>query len=305
MMRFKKALLGFTLLLLGACAGQTPPPEPELVTVAGPTVYQNVPVAVPTPFELPADSKPSKVTANPIAATVQANTDGMVVPNPNDFVGAVYQPPYYKDFWYTLYVAEGDQTDVEFAPGEVLRTAVCPDAGVVFNLTPSTFGPEGAEVDQIHIKARRAGTKMQCTFNTSFGPYRVNVVASKKTKHVALRFLHPGPTLMQIQKTDRRKVDSNYAICGAGSDDRYRLSGDLNEWGLRHGDVMTDGKLTCIKFPSTALANGGPIAFLVDDDGTRRQGNPTTVGNHYVFDGVQKKIELRLGAKTILIEREG
>jgi type IV secretory pathway VirB9-like protein len=131
------------------------------------------------------------------------------------------------------------------------------------------------------------------------------VVASKTTKHVAIRWQHPGPTLMEIAKTDRHKVGTNYAVCGAGSDDRYRLSGDLAEWGLRQGDVSTDGKLTCIKFPATALANGGPVAFLVDEDGTRRQGNPTTIGNHYVFDGVQKKIELRLGAKTVIAEKEG
>jgi hypothetical protein len=168
-MKLRASLLLSTVLALGACAtGQEAPIDRgEPVVVQGPTVYRDVPVAVPTPFELPADAKPSKVTSNPIAATAAANTAGLVVPSPNDFIGTVYQPPYDKDFWYTLYVAEGDQTDVEFAPGEVLRSMSCPDGGVVFNLTPSTFGPEGAEVDQVHIKAKRAGARMQCTFNTT------------------------------------------------------------------------------------------------------------------------------------------
>jgi type IV secretory pathway VirB9-like protein len=305
-MTFRALLLTSSILALGACAtGQEAPPidRGEPVVVEGPTVYQNVPVAVPTPFELPADSKPSKVKSNPVSATVAANTEGLVVPSPNDFIGAVYQPPYDRDFWYTLYVAAGDQTDVEFAPGEVLRSMSCPDGGVIFSLTPSTFGPEGAEVDQVHIKAKRAGARMQCTFNTSFGPYRVRVISGKTTKHVAIRWQHPGPTLVEISHTDRKRVAGNFAICGAGSDDRYKLSGDLAEWGLRQGDVSTDGKLTCIKFPATTLANGGPVAFLVDEDGTRRQGNPSVIGNYYVFDGVQKQIELRLGARAVLAEK--
>lgn len=305
-MKLKALLLTSSLFALGACATESPVVvQGEPVVVAGPTVYRNVPVAVPTPFELPEDSKPGKPKANPEAATVAANAEGLIVPSPNDFIGAVYQPPYDKDFWYTLYVAEGDQTDVEFAPGEVLRSVACPDAGVIFNLTPSTFGPEGAEVDQVHIKARRAGAKMQCTFNTSFGPYRVRVIASKKTKHVAIRWQHPGPTLMQISKTDRNRVQGKFAMCGAGSDDRFKLTGDLEEWGLRQGDVSTDGKLTCIKFPATALANGGPVAFFVDDDGTKRPANPTVMGSHYVFDGLQKRIELRFASKAVLIEKEG
>jgi hypothetical protein len=113
-MKLQGLFMACSVLALGACATvQEPPDRGEPVVVEGPTVYRNVPVAVPTPFELPADSKPSKVKANPIAATVQANAAGMVMPSPNDFIGAVYQPPYDKDFWYTLYVAEGDQTDIE------------------------------------------------------------------------------------------------------------------------------------------------------------------------------------------------
>ena len=306
-MMFKHLLLTSSILALGACAtGQELPPDRgEPVVVAGPTVYQNVPVAVPVPFDLPEDSKPAKVTRNPVTATLNANTEGLVIPSPNDFVGAVYQPPYNKDFWYTLYVAEGDQTDIEFAPNEVLKSMSCPDGGNVITLTPSSFGPDGAEVDQIHVKSKRAGAKMQCTFNTSVGPYRVRIIANRTTKHVAIRWIHDAPTLIQVSHTDRAKVKTDFAMCGAGSDDRYRLSGDLAEWGLRQGDVSTDGKRTCIKFPPTALASGGPVAFLVDEDDTRRQGNPTVMGSHYIFDGVQKKIELRLGAKTVMIEREG
>ncbi|QQP94032.1 TrbG/VirB9 family P-type conjugative transfer protein (plasmid) [Skermanella sp. TT6] len=305
MMRVKMALLGSTMLALSACAMGQEPPAPELVTVAGPTVYQNIPVAVPTPFELPADSKASTKKANPIQATVRANEAGLVVPDPNDFAGAVYQPPYYRDFWYTFYVAEGDQSDIEFAEGEVLKSMSCPDGGVVFNLTPSTYGPDTNPTYQVHVKARRAGARMQCTFSTDRGPYRVRIIANKNTKHVALRWMHPGPTVTQVAPVGQRKVSTDFAVCGAGSDDRYRLSGDLAEWGLRQGDVSTDGKRTCIKFPPTIGANGGPVVFILDDDGNRRQGNPTVIGSYYVMDGVQKKMELRIGGKSVLVEREG
>jgi hypothetical protein len=91
-MKFRALLLTSSILALGACAtGQEAPTieRGEPVVVTGPTVYRNVPVAVPTPFELPADSKPSKVKLDPVAATVAAHTDGLVVPSPNDFIGAV------------------------------------------------------------------------------------------------------------------------------------------------------------------------------------------------------------------------
>lgn len=305
-MRTKAILLASTVLALGACAtGNEPLPAPEVVTVAGPTVYEHVPVAVPTSFKLPEDSKPAPKEKNPMRTAVQANAAGMVVPDPNDYVGAVYNPAYYKDFWYTMYTAEGDQTDIEFAPGEVLRSMSCPDSGTVFSLTHSQFGPDGELVDQVHVKAKRSGAKLQCTFNTSYGPYRVQVISNRTTKHVALRWNHPGPTLIEIAKTDRSKVQSDFAVCGAGSDNRYKLSGDLAEWGLRQGDVATDGKRTCITFPPTVGAGGGPVVFILDDQDNRRQANPTVIGSHYVIDGVQKRLELRLGAKSVLAEKEG
>jgi type IV secretory pathway VirB9-like protein len=305
-MRVKAFLLAGTVLSLGACAtGQELPAAPEVVTVAGPTVYQNVPVAVPTPFDLPADTKAPKVKANPVAATLQANKDGLVVPSPNDFIGAVYQPPYVRDFWYTLYTKAGDQTDIEFAEGETLKSMSCPDGGVVFTLNTSTFGPDDRPTYQVHVKAKRAGARMQCTFNTDLGPYRVNIIAGSSTKHVALRWLHDGPSVVQVAPSVRKNVASDFAVCGAGSDNGYKLSGDLAEWGLRHGDVSTDGRHTCITFPPEIGANGGPVVFTLDDQDNRRQANPTVIGRTYVIDGVQKRLELRMGAKSVLVEREG
>ena len=305
-MRIKAFLLAGTVLSLGACAtGQELPAAPEVVTVSGPTVYQNVPVAVPTLFELPADTKAPKVKSNPVAATVQANKDGLVVPSPNDFIGAVYQPPYVRDFWYTLYTKAGDQTDIEFAEGETLKSMSCPDGGVVFTLNTSTFGPDDRLTYQVHVKAKRAGARMQCTFNTDIGPYRVNIITGSTTKHVALRWLHEGPSVVQVAPAAHEKVATDFAICGAGSDNRYKLSGDLAEWGLRHGDVSTDGKHTCINFPPEVGANGGPVVFVLDDQDNRRPADPSLIGRTYVIDGVQKRLELRMGAKAVLAEREG
>lgn len=308
-MKTKAIVLASTAVLsLAACAtGQeaAQAPAPEVVTVQGPEVVRNVPVAVPTPFELPADTRAPKRTANPVAATAAANRDGLVVPSPNDFIGAVYQPPYYKDYWYTLYVKEGDQTDIEFAEGEVLRSSACPDGGVVFSLPTSKFGPEGRETYQVHVKAKRAGTSMQCTFNTDRGPYRVNIVAGKRTKHVALRWLHEGPSVVQVAPVGGSRVQTDYQVCGAGSDNRFKLSGNLAEWGLRQGDVSTDGKRTCIAFPPSVGANGGPVVFLLDEEGNRQQANPTVIGSHYVLDGVQRRLELRMGAKSVTVEKEG
>lgn len=303
---FKQILMVSTILSLGACATAPElPAAPEVVTVAGPTVYQDVPVAVPTPFDLPADTKPAKGKSDPVAATLQANRDGLVVPSPNDYIGAVYQPPYLRDFWYTLYVKAGDQTDVEFAEGETLKSMSCPDGGVVFVLNTSTFGPDDNPTYQVHVKAKKAGARMQCTFSTDRGPYRVNIIAGATTKHVALRWLHEGPSVVQVAPAGRKKVATDFALCGAGSDNRYKLSGDLAEWGLRQGDVSTDGKHTCIAFPPEIGANGGPVVFLLDDQDNRRQANPTVIGNHYVIDGMQKRLELRLGAKSVLAEKEG
>jgi type IV secretory pathway VirB9-like protein len=305
-MKAKAILLASSILALGACAtGQEAPPAPEMVTVEGPTVYRNVPVAVPVPFDLPADTKPSKAKADPVAATVAANREGLVVPSPNAYVGAVYQPPYVRDFWYTLYVAEGDQTDIEFSEGETLKSMSCPDGGVVFVLNTSTFGPDDRPTYQVHVKAKRAGSKMQCTFNTDIGPYRVNVIAGKKTKHVALRWFHETPSVVSVAPVGGRKVSTDFQVCGAGSNNRFRLTGDLAEWGLRQGDVSTDGKRTCIAFPPSIGANGGPVVFLLDNEGNRRQANPTVIGSHYVLDGVQRRLELRMGAKSVLVEKEG
>lgn len=302
----KALLLATTILTLSACATgpQQAPAPAEMVTVAGPTVYQNVPVAVPTSFKLPDDSKPAPKEKNPQKTARDAAANGMVVPDPNDYVGAVYTPAYYHDFWYTFYTAEGDQSDIEFSPGEVLRSMSCPDSGTVFTLTHSQFGPDNSLTDQVHVKAKRAGAKLQCTFNTSFGPYRVQIISNRSTKHVALRWTHPGPTLVEIAKTDRSKVQSDFAVCGAGADKGYKLSGDLDEWGLRQGDVRQDGKRTCITFPPTIGANGGPVVFILDDQDNRRPANPTVIGSDYVIDGVQKRFELRMGAKSVLIEKE-
>ncbi len=277
---------------------------------------------VPVPHTVMPREKARRDATGPREATRQANKDGLVVPNPRDFIGAHYTPPYVKDFWYEVYAAAGDgqrqppnQTDIELQPGEVLYSIAAPD-NALWSITSSYYG-EGAERTYVvHAKPRRPHVSMQTTLLTDRRKYTLNLRSFRTDKHVMVSWSYPAEELAAVNAklaADRPREDGgSLHVLPACRNARYRIEGASVSWrpvatpeGLP--SVCDDGRHVRINFPPNLGAIAAPALFQADseDGDNARLVNYRILNSCYVVDGTPRVLLLRLGADTVTLIRGG
>jgi type IV secretion system protein TrbG len=308
------------LALLAGCASDPPKLLPTRL-VAPETVETVRTEVIPIPHTVMAREKATPDWMTPQEATRAANRAGLVVPNPRDFLGAHYKPPYVANYWYEVYAAAGDgrqapnQTDIELEPGEVLYSIAAPDS-VLWEIKADYYGDGEERTYVVHAKPRRPYVSAQVTLLTNKRKYTLNLRSFKYDKHVMVSWSYPEQELQAVNaslsrqaKSLERNNDSLHVLPGC-QDARYRVIGSatfrpvLSPEGLP--PVCNDGRHTRITFPPNLGAMAAPALFQADDeDGANaRLINYRIVNSSYVVDGVPKTMILRLGADAVTIVRD-
>lgn len=305
------------LAVLAGCATKPDQPAPT-VLMAAPAIETIRTELVPMPASSVPGEKPAGDRLSPQEATRRAARDGLIVPNPRDFIGAHYKPPYVRDYWYEIFAAAGDgdrqppdQTDIELQPGEVLYSIAAPD-NALWSIITSYYGEGATRTYVVHVKPRRPYVTMQATLLTDRRKYTLRLRSFKADKHVMVSWTYPAEELAMVNATlAAERSHAADAPISACSHARYRIEGAAVAWhpvespdGLP--PVCDDGRHVRIHFPANLGAIAAPAVFQADDadGGNARLVNYRIVGASYVVDGTPRVLLLRLGADTVTITRE-
>lgn len=303
-------LLLSSTAILGACAagpsgggGETViqgPPEPVTRTVEVP-VYVHVPEANPPPDKVPVKRDPLKVLS-------EVNQRSTRIPDPDDYIGAIYRVPTIPGILYQVYMAEGQPTTIDLPPGEpyegysiskpnkwereILGTSTNEDGETVqtIQIRPYEAGLRG---ETLHIKTRK--TKYTFKINTYKSHFHHSVEMMAPAKDAVFAPNDDPPGVQPIGHEPRIPTDVG--------DYGYSISRADVPW--RPSAVFTHAGKTYIELPR----GNGPVQppQVVDTStGTDKAVNWYVSHKRYMVipDQVLTKAELRRGDKTITIQRE-
>jgi type IV secretory pathway VirB9-like protein len=308
MTRHLMILLLSSTAILGACAagpsgsGETVingPPEPIVKTVTEP-VFVEVPEANPPKDKAPVKRDPLKVLA-------EVNKRSIRVPDPDQYIGAVYSLPTIPNMLYQIYMAEGQLTTIDLPPGETHRkvTISKPDRWEIVDLGISE-NDSGEMVQTIQVRPYEAGLRGETlNIKTSRTTHRFKVNTYKGIFHHGVQMQAPEKGL-QFDPPDGppgvEPVGHEPRIPSDIADHGYSISQGAVSW--RPSAVFTHAGKTYIELPT----GNGPVLppKLVDTStGSDRAVNWYVSHKRYMVvpDQVLTRAELRRDDKVIKIER--
>lgn len=321
MERASKITIGVALggLLLSGCASSR--------HGSGPTVLRQVrPPAATAPARTmaPIASDPCvtrRGRGSGEALIRQAVANGTFVPDPKDYIGSTYTPPYIKDCVYRVYAAAGvtgrqqpKMTEIELQEGEIPFGVPAPDK-VVWKIWTSYYGVGARRVYKVNVAPKVAGVEARIAIDTDRRSYPIVLVSRKYDRHDKVRFTYPQDDLRRWQMQEARRAAGETspadAILPRCVNERYAIEADSVDWAPQASPdgapaVCDDGERMRISFPADLGAVSGPTVFEADEpDGDTHLSNWVVVGSNYVVDGTPAVIVLREGAGKVVIRREG
>jgi type IV secretory pathway VirB9-like protein len=303
-------LLLSSTTLLGACAAGPSggsinetvingPPPPVIKTV-------DVPVFVHVPESNPPKDKPPK-KRDPLKVLAEVNSRSVVIPDPDDYIGATYVLPTIPNMLYQVYMAEGQLTTIDLPPGETYRKVSIskPDRWEIIDLGTSE-NDDGEQVQTIQVRPYEGGLRRETlNIKTNRTTHRFKVNTYKGIFHHGVVMKAPAKGL----QFDPPEGPPGVEPLGH----EPRIPTDIGDYGYSIGKgkapwrpsaVFTHAGKTFIELP----ANGGPVQppQLVDTStGEDKAVNWYVSHKRYMVvpDQVLTKAELRRGETTIKIER--
>jgi type IV secretion system protein TrbG len=302
-------------VLLAACATQPPvtetePPAPRpLYTAQALQVpHQTMPGGT-----MPDGKRPSRAEIGKMLK--DQNEAALVLPNLNCFVGAACE------YWYTpdgppylVMMEEGNKTDVQLQPGEIVTSIRSPGKQVRIPYEKMSFGTGPNRTERISFMPRVKGAVSYISIGTDRRVYDLRVETHKAgsgQQHIIVKWRYPDDVAAALNAgqpfdaaIDRTTgMDSRTRWCG------YQIAAPNVPFAPvptpdGQPPVCDDGKVTVINFDVGVLDGGGPTVYTVRD-GIRypvqyEQSNST----YHIAGGVHQQLLLSLGAYEVTIMRQ-
>lgn len=309
-------ILSVSLVALGACAGNVPPPEisydngdfRQAVVEHDPPKPVRV-VAIPVPLPLPGQLQPplsarTATDARPPTQRVDAaNKAALEEPTAHGYVNAVQVYPFTDGALYRLYAAPEQVTDIALQPGETLSSVSAGDT-VRWVVGDTTSGSGSAKQVHVLVKPFAAGLTTNLIIMTNRRSYHLEMQSTDRTSMAALSWTYPQDQLVALRQQNQEAdavapLAENVALTDLHF--RYAITGDRPPW--RPIRAFDDGSKVYIEFPSRIDQGEAPPLFVVGPQGDNQLVNYRVRGNYYIVDRLFAAAELRLGEKPQQVVR--